>query len=175
MAYTVQQLSDLEDIKVVKHRYFRGVDTVDMDLLGTLFTEDVVVDYLGGDYHVRLEGRENMLKFLHNSFHSGAVAMHHGHMPEIAFTGSDSADGIWYLEDIFIDREKGNHTWGTALYRDVYRRENGDWKIAKSVYERVSEVIWPIREDANITVQHLAEHGLKPEEREDISNLIKWS
>ena len=31
MGYSLQQLSDLEEIKVLKHRYFRGIDTADWD------------------------------------------------------------------------------------------------------------------------------------------------
>ncbi|GLV23430.1 hypothetical protein TomMM35A_32680 [Sphingobium sp. TomMM35A] len=174
MAYTLQQLSDLEDIRTLKHRYFRGIDTADLALLGTLFTEDLTVDYRGGTYRVRLEGRDNMLEFLANSFHSGAVAMHHGHMPEITLTGEDSADGIWYLEDIFIDVERKDHTIGSAIYRDAYRREDGLWKIARTEYDRVFEMIRPLAADAQITSHHLATAGRKPEQRSDISHLIEW-
>lgn len=174
MAYTVQQLSDLEDIRTLKHRYFRGIDTADLALLGTLFTEDLTVDYRGGTYRVRLAGRDNMLEFLANSFHSGAVAMHHGHMPEITLTGENDAEGIWYLEDIFIDVERSSHTIGSAIYRDVYRREDGVWKIARTEYDRVFEMIRPLAADAQITSHHLATAGRKPEERSDISHLIEW-
>ncbi|HWV12699.1 MAG TPA: nuclear transport factor 2 family protein [Sphingobium sp.] len=174
MAYTLQQLSDLEDIRTLKHRYFRGIDTADLALLGTLFTEDLTVDYRGGTYRVRLEGRDNMLEFLANSFHSGAVAMHHGHMPEITLTSEDSAEGIWYLEDIFIDVERKDHTIGSAIYRDVYRREDGVWKIARTEYDRVFEMIRPLAENAQITSHHLAKAGRKPEQRADISHLIEW-
>lgn len=174
MAYTVQQLSDLEDIRTLKHRYFRGIDTADMELLATLFTADIGVDYRGGTYRVRLEGRDNMLEFLANSFHSGAVAMHHGHMPEITLTGEDSADGLWYLEDIFINVERQSHTIGSAIYRDQYRREDGRWKIARTEYDRVFEMIRPLAADAQITSHHLATAGRKPEERGDISHLIEW-
>ncbi|CAD7340650.1 nuclear transport factor 2 family protein [Sphingomonadales bacterium 56] len=174
MAYTLQQLSDLEDIRTLKHRYFRGIDTADLALLGTLFTEDLTVDYRGGTYRVRLEGRDNMLEFLANSFHSGAVAMHHGHMPEITLTGEDSAEGIWYLEDIFIDVERKDHTIGSAIYRDAYRREDGVWKIARTEYDRVFEMIRPLAADAQITSHHLATAGRKPEQRSDISHLIEW-
>ena len=38
--------------------------------------------------YVKLTGAEAMMEFLANSFHSGALAMHHGHMPEITFTGT---------------------------------------------------------------------------------------
>ena len=174
MAYTLQQLSDLEDIRTLKHRYFRGIDTADLALLGTLFTQDLTVDYRGGTYRVRLEGRDNMLEFLANSFHSGAVAMHHGHMPEITLTGENDAEGIWYLEDIFIDVERSSHTIGSAIYRDVYRREDGAWKIARTEYDRVFEMVRPLAADAQITSHHLAAAGRKPEQRSDISHLIEW-
>ena len=100
MAYTLQQLSDFEDIRTLKHRYYRGIDTADEALLGGLFTDDVSVEYRGGGYLVRLAGREAMLDFLMNSFHADSVAMHQGHMPEISLLSDDEAEGIWYLEDL---------------------------------------------------------------------------
>lgn len=174
MAYTLQQLSDLEDIRTLKHRYFRGIDTADMALLDGLFTEDVAVDYRGGNYRVVLNGRADMLVFLANSFHSGALAMHHGHMPEITLTGPDSAEGIWYLEDIFINLELKSHTFGTAIYKDLYQREGRVWKIARSEYDRVIEVVLPLDPAAKITSHYLGKVGLKPEHRADISHMIGW-
>ncbi len=175
MAYTLQQLSDFEDIRTLKHRYFRGIDTADMVLLRGLFTADVAVDYRGGNYRVALTGRDNMLEFLANSFHSGAMAMHHGHMPEITLTGPDSAEGIWYLEDIFVSLEAKTHTAGSAIYRDAYRREDGQWKIARTEYDRVMELITPLSADAKVSAHHLAKTGRKPQERTDISHLIQWT
>lgn len=174
MGYTLQQLSDMEEIRLVKHRYFRGIDTVDLALLDGLFTDDVTVEFLGGDYRVALSGRANMIEFLHNSFHSGAQAFHHGHMPEITFTGADSAEAIWQLEDVFIDHEKGEHTYGSAIYTDTMLRQGGSWKIARTVYDRVMEVVQPLTPGARYTVSRLAQVGLKPEERRDISHLITW-
>ncbi len=174
MAYTLQQLSDLEEIRTLKHRYFRGIDTADMALLSTLFTEDLYVEYRGGTYRVRLSGRDNMLDFLANSFHSGAVAMHHGHMPEITFVSDDEAKGIWYLEDIFINVEDKIHTIGTALYYDSYRRENGVWRIARTEYDRVMEVVTPLDPKSRVTSHRLGQTGRKPEERSNISHFIEW-
>jgi len=174
MTYTLQQLSDLEDVRTLKHRYFRGIDTADASLLGTLFTADVSVDYRGGNYRVSLQGRDDMLEFLANSFHSGAIAMHHGHMPEITLTGANSAEGLWYLEDIFINLEQKTHTIGSAIYRDHYRREGDRWLIARTEYDRVFEMIRPLAEDAEITAHHLAKVGRKPEERGDVGHLISW-
>ena len=50
MAFTLEQLSDFEDIRTLKHRYFRGIDTADMALLVGLFTADLAVEYRGGTY-----------------------------------------------------------------------------------------------------------------------------
>lgn len=175
MAYTLQQLSDLEDIRTLKYRYYRGIDTADMTLLETLFTDDVQVDYRGGGYRVTLSGKANMLEFLANSFHSGAVAMHHGHMPEITLTGENTATGIWYLEDIFISVEAKSHTIGTAIYKDEYRRENGVWKIARTEYDRVIELVWPLDPAIKVTSHYLAKVGRKPEERTDNSRFITWN
>jgi len=175
MAYTLQQLSDFEDIRTLRHRYFRGIDTADMVLLDTLFTDDVIVDYRGGNYRVTLQGRGDMIEFLANAFHSGAVAMHHGHMPEIVLTGDNSAEGVWYLEDIFINTEQATHTFGSAIYRDAYRRVGGAWKIARTEYDRIIEVNMPLDGKAQITSQYLARAGRKPEERTDIGRLIQWT
>lgn len=175
MAYTLQQLSDIEEIRVLKHRYFRAIDTANSELLAGLFTDDVHVVYNGGTYRVSLSGRAAMLEFLANSFHSGAAAMHIGLMPEIAITGDNTATGIWYLQDVFIDLEKDDHTFGTAIYTDSYRREGGVWKIATTHYDRVIEVLNKFSQTGGrVTVQRLATTGRKPEERTDISHLIQW-
>ncbi|MFT4054041.1 MAG: nuclear transport factor 2 family protein [Novosphingobium sp.] len=174
MAYSLEQLSAFEDIRTLKHRYFRAMDTGDAALLGTLFTSDVSIDYRGGTYRVQFEGRDNLLLFLANSFHSDVVAMHHGHMPEITLIDETSAEGIWYLEDIFIDTAEQRHTIGTAIYRDRYRREADGCKIAHSEYDRVIELNMPLSPDIRIGSRRLAETGLRPEQRSDIAHLIRW-
>ena len=41
MAFTPQQLSDLEEIKQVKSRYRRGADTCNKALVREVFTDDI--------------------------------------------------------------------------------------------------------------------------------------
>lgn len=174
MAYTLQQLSDLEDIRMLKHRYFRSIDTASVAELEDMFTDDITVEYRGGTYLVKVSGRENMVQYLADSFNSDVVAMHHGHMPEIRLTGEDTAEGTWYLEDLFIDMRDRRRTIGSAIYRDTYRRENGSWKIASTEYERIVELNDTLPEDVNLDSHYLAKHGRKPEERGDISKMITW-
>ena len=50
MGYTLQQLSDIEELTLVKHRYFRSIDTAEMALLDPLFTE---ADIQKGDIDAR--------------------------------------------------------------------------------------------------------------------------
>lgn len=174
MKFTTAQLSDLEEIKQLKHRYFRCLDTGNEAELATVFTEDVVIDYRGGGYRARLQGRQAMVDFIGSAFNSDIVAQHHGHCPEIAFTGPDSAEGTWYLEDRFIDPLRREDTIGTALYRDRYVRTDEGWKIARSEYDRVYEITRPIPKDERLTFHLLAKTGRKPEARVDCSRWLEW-
>ena len=174
MAFSVQQLSDLEEIRILKHRYFRAIDTGDAALLATVFTQDVTIDYRGGAYRARLQGKENMLDFIGSAFNSDIVAQHQGHSPEIGFTGHDTAEGLWYLEDRFIDPERQQDTVGTALYRDRYRRESDGWKIAHSEYDRVYEIVRPIPPEEKLTFHLLAKTGRKAADRVDVSPWLEW-
>ena len=76
---------------------------------------------------------------------------------------------------MFIDLEKDDHTFGTAIYTDRYRREGGVWKIASTYYDRVIEVLTKFSTmGGRVSVQRLATTGRTPEQRTDISHLIQW-
>lgn len=175
MAYTLQQLSDLEDIRTLKHRYFRSIDTANLKELSNMFTDDITVEYHGGTYLVKVNGRENMVEYLANSFNANVVAVHQGHMPEIKLTGEDTAEGSWYLEDLFIDLGSRRRTIGTAIYYDTYRRENGEWKISSTRYERVVELVDKCPEDVQLASHYLGKHGRKLEDCGDVSKMITWT
>lgn len=174
MGWTLQQLSDLEDIRQLKARYFRCIDTGNEAELATLFTADATIDLKGGGYRLQVSGRADMVDFIGSSFNSDIVAMHHGHTPEIAFAGPDEARGTWYLQDRFIDPVRQTDTHGSSLYHDTYRRTEEGWKIAASEYVRVYEEVRPIRPDAKITAHLLAETGRPPERRVDTARWLTW-
>ena len=174
MPFTLQQLSDLEDIKLLKHAYFRCIDTANEAELITLFTDDVNIDLRGGGYRAQLQGKQTMVDFIASAFNSDIIAQHHGHMPEIRFTGPDTAEGTWYLEDRFINPERATDTIGSAIYRDRYVRTDAGWRIAHSEYDRVYEVVMPIDPRQEVTSHLLARTGRKPEARIDISKFLTW-
>lgn len=151
------RLEDIELIKRLKHKYFRSIDTADLAALRELFTEDIKVDYVGGTYRWQLEGREAMLAAIAQSFNANAVACHTGHHPEIEVLTDTTAEGIWYLTDIFINLATKQLTTGSAIYRDQYLKVGGAWKIKVTTYQRVYERIEPFTDPSQIKYHYLAQ------------------
>lgn len=174
MGYTLQQLSDLEEIRQLKARYFRCIDTGNEADLITCFTDDVSIDLRGGSYRLSVTGRDDMMDFIASSFNSDVIAMHQGHTPEISFTGPDEAKGTWYLEDRFVDPIRKTDTVGTSLYYDTYRRTADGWKVSASEYDRVYEAVMPIDPAMNITAHMLNKNGRPPEKRVDTTQWLTW-
>ncbi len=128
------RLADLEAIKQLKARYFRLMDTKDWDAFGDVFTEDcTMVNGPAGQPPV--EGRDAIVAYVRGSIEK-VVTVHHGHMPEITFTGDDTADGIWAMSDQL--RGDGFELDGWGHYHECYRRcDDGRWRIAATRLSRL--------------------------------------
>jgi len=131
-------LEAIELIKQLKARYFRFIDTRDIDGLQAVFTEDATATFKGADYDFDLKGWPALEAFYKKSFTPQAFGMHNGHHPEISVEG-DTATGIWYLKDIFVNLAQDITIMGSALYHDEYRVEAGEWRIASTGYKRLWE------------------------------------
>ena len=145
-------LESIELIKQLKARYFRSIDTCDLATLKETFTEDAEVYFKGGEYEISLKGWPELEAFYREAFTPTRFGMHHGHHPEITVDG-DQAEGIWYLQDFFINLEDNTTLLGSALYRDRYVRQNGEWRIAYSGYKRLFEQVEQRDERVRITVR----------------------
>jgi len=118
-------MDDIEAIKQLKHRYFRGLDAKDWELYASVFADDVVVDLTraGGE---RYEGKSAFVAYASNL--AIVQSVHQGHNAEIEITGPDSATGIWALEDYNIWEDGSqNHGWGH--YLETYVRRDRRWLI----------------------------------------------
>ena len=136
-------LEAIERIKHVKYRYCRGIDTCDLALLESIFTEDAEIDYIGGSYRFQAKGRDTILQAIEQSFHKDFVAAHSVTHPIIEVKGDGTATGEWRLTDYAINlREDNLTTVGAAEYRDLYRLEDGHWRIARSTYTRIFERVF---------------------------------
>ena len=131
-------LEAIELIKQLKARYFRFLDTRNIEGLHSVFTEDASARFKGPDYDFDLTGWPALEAFYRKSFSADAFGMHNGHHPEIEVMG-DRATGIWYLQDIFVQLKHDITVMGSALYEDEYRLEDGTWRIATTGYVRLWE------------------------------------
>lgn len=146
-------LEAIERIKQLKARYFRFIDTCDLaGLRDTVFTADASIHFRSPTYDIAFKGWKDLETFYRGSFTPGKFGMHQGHHPEITVSG-DTATGIWYLHDIFINTEEKTIYEGSALYEDDYVRVGDDWRIKESRYDRLLEFIKPIPADMNITAR----------------------
>ncbi|MGH8540128.1 MAG: nuclear transport factor 2 family protein [Stenotrophobium sp.] len=156
-----QRLEDIEDIRQLKYRYCRCIDTANIAELAELFTEDASVCYVGGSYRFEAQGRDKIVEAIGGAFHAEAIAFHHVNHPEITITSSTEATGVWYLKDWFLDLRHKIITDGSALYRDRYVKQGGKWLIHHASYSRIFEIVTPVTERPNITAHYLAQHARK--------------
>jgi len=136
----IAQLLDLEAIRKLKHRYIRCMTQSRWDELAQLMTEDVQTSYSDGKYS--FSNRTELLRFLkgsHDANETQVLGFWHVTMPEIEFTGPDEATGIWAMYHFYLDKSSSQQLEMFAYYDDTYRREHGEWRIARTGYRRVME------------------------------------
>ena len=129
-------MGDLEDIKRVKYRYLRALDTKHWADYADTMTDDVVGDYgssLGEEHH--FTDRNSLVEYMRTSLPDSVVTEHRVTHPEITIDG-DEAAGIWYLQDKVIAAEFSFMLIGAGFYHDTYRRTPDGWKISKTGYDR---------------------------------------
>jgi hypothetical protein len=130
----------VEQIKSLKARYFRFMDTKNWEGYQGLFTDDVVFDVRGGMEATKPDARydeppitgvEAVVNFIRTGLQH-AVSIHQGFMPEIELTSPNSARGIWGMSDIIRAPEGAPFKVlrGYGHYHETYRLEQGHWKIA---------------------------------------------
>ena len=138
----IGQLIAIEKIKILKARYFRGVDLKDWDLIRSVFAQDVVCDFRGAATNPEtgfnpvpeatsaiIHGIEDTVAaFKASAAHFRSV--HHGHMPEIEMVSDTSAKGIWAMFDT-LRFPAGPIAEITAYghYYETYEKVADDWKI----------------------------------------------
>jgi len=134
----VQLLLEIESIKQLKYRYQRSVDMHDWDGLADCFVPDAVCAY--GDGEFTFTGRESIISFLRSVMdRNGMLSSHQVHHPEIAVTSDTTATGVWALHDSVIDLDNDSYYVGAAYYHDEYVKQDGQWRIAHTGYERIWE------------------------------------
>jgi hypothetical protein len=129
--------NDVEQIKQLKARYFRCIDTHDWDGLESVFATDARIDMTGeggGVTTTAREFRDRLARLL-----DGVTSVHHGHMPEIVVVSDTQAAGIWAMEDKLWWPEGApiQHLHGYGHYHERYGKIDGRWVITEMTLTRL--------------------------------------
>jgi hypothetical protein len=135
----------LEEIRQVKYRYLRCVDTKLWDEIGDTFTADATVDYGTKAFGkpLKMSGRDEIVAFFRDNVGPGILTVHAAGQPEISLgAGGDTATGIWSFTDTVIATEFRVVIVGAAFYHDRYQRgTDGRWRISHTGYTRTYEAM----------------------------------
>jgi hypothetical protein len=136
-------LAAIEEIKRLKHRYFRSLDLKQWEEFGDCLAEDVTARYgtqaMGEPLHY--DNRADVVAFMEKNLGGGTITVHIANHPEIDVDG-DTATGSWAFEDTVIVPDFKVQIRGAGYYRDTYRRDaDGAWRIASTEYERIYEAL----------------------------------
>lgn len=134
-----EKLLAIEEIKQLKARYFRFVDTKQWAEFEKLFTPDVRIDLTADNADSPgpsfLEGRVEWAKTVARLLDT-CLSLHHGHTPEIEILTPVTARGIWVMQD-YLNWPKdkpaplGYHTLvGWGHYHETYKKSAEGWQIA---------------------------------------------
>lgn len=136
----VQRLTDMEEIKALKGKYLRCLDTKDWDGIRETFAPNIRTEYSGGKYS--FDNADDIVRFLDTSMPPSVIHQHQCHTPEIWFESDTVAWGYWYLQDYLLITASDTRLLGTAIYKDRYEKVDGKWLISVTGYTRIFEETW---------------------------------
>ena len=124
-----------EEIKALKARYCRYLDTKGWAGLAALFVDDAVLDVAQDTGNPPLEGREAIIGQIRFAVEDAATS-HQVHTPEIAFESADRAAGVWAMQDRVVWQAGKSPVPGVASitgygqYHETYVKTAEGWKFA---------------------------------------------
>jgi hypothetical protein len=131
-----ERLVAVEEIKALKARYFRCMDTKQWEPFAELFTTDASID-VSGEMRASAttegitRGRAEIAAFVRNAI-DDVTTVHHGHTPEIDVLSPTRATGVWAMEDKLRWPAGApiRTMHGYGHYHDTYEKHDGRWLIA---------------------------------------------
>jgi SnoaL-like domain len=131
----LQHLLTLEQIKGLKARYCRLLDTKDWDGLAALFVENAILDVAEDTGNPPIHGRAGIINQIKLAVIDAATS-HQVHTPEITMTSDETAEGIWAMQDRVVWLAGKSPIPGVASitgygqYHESYRKTDDGWKFA---------------------------------------------
>jgi SnoaL-like domain len=142
-----ERLAAIEAIRMLKAKYWRGVDQSDGALVRSILAENCVLDFRGcctdpssgvdflPEMNIVMKGRDKW----QSQALLGYVTSHQGHQAEITVSAPDSAEAIWTFTDRFFypPGMKYSRFTGYGYYHETYAREGSEWKLATTRITRL--------------------------------------
>ena len=131
----VERLMATEEIKQLKARYFRCMDTKDWAGFEQVFAADAVMDMSSEMRDQTTRGGITrgaaQIAAMVRTVVGPVVTVHHGHMPEIEITSPTTARGVWAMEDKLRWPEGSpvRTMHGYGHYHETYERTDDGWRI----------------------------------------------
>lgn len=144
----VEKLLAIEEIKRLKARYFRFVDTKDWISFAKTFAPDAHFDISDDVPGCVLIGREAITAAASQPLQH-VVSVHHGHSPEIIITSDTAATGIWAMEDMLFWSEDSPTPYqtlhGFGHYFETYEKIDAQWYVKSLKLKRLRVSLSPGR------------------------------
>ena len=152
---TLDELVAIEEIRQLKARYFRFLDTKDWEGWANVFPEDAVLETPLTTAEP-VHGRAAIVETFRSRLGDNVITVHHGHSSEITIIDQRTARGIWAMDDrqtISNPANDGpNSKRGFGHYVESYRLdEDGEWRIAALRLVRLDVMTTYSRRDADKT------------------------
>ncbi len=129
MAYTLEQLSDIQMIRDCAHRYCRGVDRLDEDLMKSAYWEDATDDH--GVYVGNAMPFAEMCMVSHLKWRSTSHCILN-HDIDLERDGIHARGEIYNVTHLFQADADILDTWH-GRYLDRYEKRGGEWRIIERV------------------------------------------
>ena len=143
------RLVAIEEIKQLKARYFRTMDTRDWAGMAQVFCRDAKFDCSEGFHYTPLggtpigpkgpvtHGREAIMAWISDAF-AGQTSVHHGHCHEVTIDSETEAHGVIAMADLIFGPDRTTLLVNAAgHYHERYRFEDGAWRIAETKLTRL--------------------------------------
>ena len=141
----LEELKAMDEIRQLKARYFRFLDTKDWKNFATVFCREAIADYRTGATvdpddgspesaaaaNFVVKGPDSIVSLIRESV-GESLTMHHGHCHEVwVDSADDEARGIVAMVDVIRNSRSGKLILeGYGHYHETYRREDDAWRIA---------------------------------------------
>jgi hypothetical protein len=143
--------ADIEQLRTLKARYCRYLDTHQWEAFRQLLTEDVVLKFYDteGQLQRQVDGRQAVMNEV-PAYLNPSRSVHQVKHHEIELLTPTSATGIWAMEDILTFTNPTHspvaQVHGFGYYHERYEKQEGHWRITGFELTRLKldTTPWPV-------------------------------